>query len=194
MFSNSVELRGWAEFLKDYPLLGLILGPLVLIIIGLSPDGTICYLEIGLGLLTLISAVKVGQALWKGIEKLLPWTSDVENVITAVRKNPGGFWVGVEDTIRYTRARIIAPIADDFAKLPKSPGVYIARDAAGKPIYVGMLDSLHRRVQENFAPSQHPFAPHTDMIKNHTDRLGDRCPCAQVPPDQAVLARIQQKA
>lgn len=165
-FSNSVELRGWAEFLEDYPLLGLILGPLIMIIIGLSPDGTISYLEIGLGLLALlIPAVKGGQALWKGIDTLLPWTSDGENALTTVRQNPGGIITGVMDTVRYTRAPAIAPRADDFATLPKSPGVYIARDGADRPIYVGMSNSLHRRVQQHFAGQQSAFAPRTDTIK-----------------------------
>ncbi len=174
-FSNSVELRGWAEFLEDYPLLGIILGPLILIIIGLSPDGTISYLEIGLGFFALlIPAVKGGQALWRGMETLLPWASDAENVLTTVRQNPGGIITGVMDTVRYTRVPAIAPRADDFATLPKSPGVYVVRDAAGTPIYVGMSNSLHRRVQQHFVPPQSAFAPRTDTIKvMQTDSVTD---------------------
>ncbi len=174
-FSNSVELRGWAEFLDDYPLLGIILGPLILIIIGLSPDGTISYLEIGLGFFALlIPAVKGGQALWRGMETLLPWASDAENAFTTVRHNPAGIVTGVMDTVRYARARIITPHADDFATLPKSSGVYVVRDAAGTPIYVGMSNSLHRRVQQHFVPPQSAFAPRTDTIKvMQTDSVTD---------------------
>jgi predicted GIY-YIG superfamily endonuclease len=174
-FSNSVELRGWTEFLDDYPLLGIILGPLILIIIGLSPDGTISYLEIGLGLFALlIPAVKGGQALWRGMETLLPWASDAENAFTTVRHNPAGIVTGVMDTVRYARARIITPHADDFATLPKSSGVYEVRDAAGTPIYVGMSNSLHRRVLQHFVPPQSAFAPRTDTIKvMQTDSVTD---------------------
>ena len=174
-FSNSVELRGWAELLEDYPLLGFFLGPLVLILIGLSPDGTISYLEIGLGFLALlVPAVKGGQALWNGMGKLLPWASDAEKAVTTIRQNPGGIINGMLDTFHYARARIIAPIADDFATLPKSPGVYIVRDAQGTPIYIGMSNSLHRRVQQHFAPPQHEFVPDADTIKiMKTDSVTD---------------------
>jgi len=174
-FSNRVELHVWAEFLEDHPLLRIVLGPLVRIITGLSPDGTISYLEIGLGVLTLlIPAVKAGPALWSGIGKMLPWSSDAENVLATVRLNPGGIATGMMDMFRYFSARTIVPRAEDIATLPQSPGVYIALDETGTPIYVGMSNSLQRRVQQHFTGQQSVFAPRTDTIKIiQTDSVAD---------------------
>jgi DNA polymerase III subunit epsilon len=41
----------------------------------------------------------------------------------------------------------------DFKDLPKDPGVYVFRDAAGKPLYVGKSISIRSRARAHFAPS-----------------------------------------
>ncbi len=41
----------------------------------------------------------------------------------------------------------------DFGELPSDPGVYIFRDAAGKPLYVGKSVSIRSRARAHFAPS-----------------------------------------
>ena len=41
----------------------------------------------------------------------------------------------------------------DFKELPKDPGVYLFRDAAGKPLYVGKSISIRSRARAHFAPS-----------------------------------------
>jgi DNA polymerase III subunit epsilon len=41
----------------------------------------------------------------------------------------------------------------DFGELPADPGVYIFRDGAGKPLYVGKSISIRSRARSHFAPS-----------------------------------------
>ena len=41
----------------------------------------------------------------------------------------------------------------DFSELPKDPGVYLFRDAAGRPLYVGKSVSIRSRARAHFAPS-----------------------------------------
>ncbi len=41
----------------------------------------------------------------------------------------------------------------DFKDLPKDPGVYLFRDAAGNPLYVGKSVSIRSRARAHFAPS-----------------------------------------
>jgi DNA polymerase III subunit epsilon len=41
----------------------------------------------------------------------------------------------------------------DFKELPKDPGVYLFRDAAGNPLYVGKSLSIRSRARAHFAPS-----------------------------------------
>jgi DNA polymerase-3 subunit epsilon len=41
----------------------------------------------------------------------------------------------------------------DFKELPKDPGVYLFRDAAGNPLYVGKSVSIRSRARAHFAPS-----------------------------------------
>jgi hypothetical protein len=163
---SSIELETWREFLGRHPRLGLILGPIVSLLIGLSPDGTISYLEIGLGLIVLAVPVIKGAPIVGGwIDNLLPWANDVDNVAVAVRRNPGGFMSGVRDTLSFTRARGIAPTADNFATLPGSPGVYVAVDASGTPLYVGRSNSLLNRVPDHFDNTPGAFAGSTNQIK-----------------------------
>ncbi|MDH3628972.1 MAG: excinuclease ABC subunit UvrC [Acidobacteriota bacterium] len=46
-----------------------------------------------------------------------------------------------------------AAVEDSLANLPRRPGVYIYRDAAGDPIYIGKAKSLRSRVRSYFQPS-----------------------------------------
>jgi DNA polymerase III subunit epsilon len=41
----------------------------------------------------------------------------------------------------------------DFGELPRDPGVYIFRDEAGRPLYVGKSVSIRSRARAHFAPS-----------------------------------------
>ena len=48
-------------------------------------------------------------------------------------------------------------LAEKLERLPARPGVYIYRNAAGEPIYIGKAKSLRSRVRSYFQPSaQHP--------------------------------------
>jgi excinuclease ABC subunit C len=50
-----------------------------------------------------------------------------------------------------------AELEQRLAELPDRPGVYLYRNAAGEPIYVGKAKSLRQRVRSYFQPSaQHP--------------------------------------
>jgi hypothetical protein len=163
---TTIELEEWRVFLESHWLLGVILGPIVQLLIGLAPDGTISYLELGLGiLLFVIPGAKGAQFLKKGFDNLLPWVNDVDNAVGAVRRNPGGFFDGIADTYRFSRAKAITPSVDDFGKLPTSPGVYVAVDAQGTPLYIGMSNSLVRRVPQHFDNTPGPFAGSTQKIK-----------------------------
>jgi DNA polymerase-3 subunit epsilon len=44
----------------------------------------------------------------------------------------------------------------DFAELPRDPGVYLFRDAAGATLYVGKSVSIRNRARSHFAPSSAP--------------------------------------
>lgn len=50
-----------------------------------------------------------------------------------------------------------------LAKLPKSPGVYFHKDAAGQIIYIGKAANLRNRVRQYFQPSR-GFDPKTDAL------------------------------
>lgn len=41
----------------------------------------------------------------------------------------------------------------DFSELPRDPGVYLFRDSAGRPLYVGKSISIRSRARAHFAPS-----------------------------------------
>ncbi|MBQ6678272.1 MAG: nucleotide excision repair endonuclease, partial [Clostridia bacterium] len=49
-----------------------------------------------------------------------------------------------------SRKRDLAALRKKASSLPRSPGVYIMRDAAGKVIYVGKSRSLRDRVSQYF--------------------------------------------
>ena len=54
--------------------------------------------------------------------------------------------------------------AVDFADLPRDPGVYLFRDAAGNTLYVGKSISIRSRARAHFAPS----APQADWTRHAT--------------------------
>lgn len=166
LLRTSFELGAWAEFLERHWLLGAILGPVVAILIGLSPDGTISILEIGIGLITLIIPGGKGvQIVSKRVDDLAPATDDAVRIVTGARRHPSGVLDGVSMMYRYSRAKVIAPTADGFAQLPQASGVYIARNAAGEPIYVGMSTWLPNRVPQHFSRYGSPFADSTSSLK-----------------------------
>ena len=54
----------------------------------------------------------------------------------------------------------------DFTELPKDPGVYVFRDVAGRPLYVGKSVSIRSRARAHFAPStpNAGWAPHAAVV------------------------------
>ena len=63
---------------------------------------------------------------------------------------------------RPRRGRARSQPALDFGSLPRQPGVYIFRDAAGRPLYVGKSVCLATRARSHFAPS----APRPDWAEH----------------------------
>ena len=64
----------------------------------------------------------------------------------------------------------------DFEQLPQDPGVYIFRDGAGRPLYVGKSVSIRRRARAHFAPSTQRAAwtAHAEIVdyRATTSELG----------------------
>jgi DNA polymerase III subunit epsilon len=60
----------------------------------------------------------------------------------------------------------------DFAQLPRDPGVYLFRDAAGRVLYVGKSVSIRSRARAHFAPSTPPAAwtAHASVVDYRTTR------------------------
>jgi DNA polymerase-3 subunit epsilon len=54
----------------------------------------------------------------------------------------------------------------DFTDLPTDPGVYIFRDGAGKPLYVGKSVSIRSRARAHFAPSTQraAWSQHAELV------------------------------
>jgi DNA polymerase III subunit epsilon len=54
----------------------------------------------------------------------------------------------------------------DFAELPRDPGVYLFRDAAGRTLYVGKSISIRSRARAHFAPSTAPaqWTAHASIV------------------------------
>jgi DNA polymerase-3 subunit epsilon len=59
-----------------------------------------------------------------------------------------------------------APPQLDFASLPRDPGVYVFRDQAGRPLYVGKSVSIRTRARAHFAPSSFPaqWSRHASIV------------------------------
>ncbi len=64
----------------------------------------------------------------------------------------------------------------DFGELPSDPGVYIFRDGAGRPLYVGKSVSIRRRARAHFAPATQRAAwtAHAEVVdyRSTTSELG----------------------
>jgi DNA polymerase-3 subunit epsilon len=54
----------------------------------------------------------------------------------------------------------------DFSELPRDPGVYLFRDDAGRPLYVGKSVSIRSRARAHFAPSSGPadWSSHASVV------------------------------
>ncbi len=54
----------------------------------------------------------------------------------------------------------------DFSELPRDPGVYLFRDPAGRPLYVGKSVSIRSRARAHFAPSMPSadWTPHASVV------------------------------
>ncbi len=62
---------------------------------------------------------------------------------------------------------IAKTVVETAAKLPKRPGVYIFRDAQGKPLYIGKARSLAKRVKDHIQrPDETP--KHTEIMERAT--------------------------
>ena len=71
------------------------------------------------------------------------------------------------------RADAIAPRPElDFDRLPRDPGVYVFRDHAGEPLYVGKSVSIRSRARAHFAPSTPPadWTAHAAIVDYHPTR------------------------
>jgi DNA polymerase III subunit epsilon len=64
------------------------------------------------------------------------------------------------------------PPAIDFAGLPDGPGVYVFRDGAGRPLYVGKSVRVRSRARSHFAPgSRHAgWTNHAAVVDHHATR------------------------
>jgi DNA polymerase-3 subunit epsilon len=60
----------------------------------------------------------------------------------------------------------------DFAELPRDPGVYLFRDAAGATLYVGKSVSIRSRARSHFAPSSAPaqWTAHATIVDYRATR------------------------
>ena len=67
---------------------------------------------------------------------------------------------------RVSHVSHVAREPPDFADLPRDPGVYLFRDAAGRILYVGKSVSIRSRARAHFAPStpQAAWATHATVV------------------------------
>ena len=88
------------------------------------------------------------------------------------------------------------PVELDFDGLPGDPGVYIFRDATGRPLYVGKSVSIRSRARAHFAPSTQRAAwtAHARDRRLPRNLLGARGADHGEPADQGVAATGQRPA
>ena len=60
-------------------------------------------------------------------------------------------------------------IDDKLKSAPLGPGVYLIRDAAGQPIYIGKAESLRKRLQQHFRESDRSGPWHEVMLRHAVD-------------------------
>ena len=86
----------------------------------------------------------------------------------------------------------------DFSELPSDPGVYLFRDGAGRPLYVGKSVSIRSRARAHFAPSSAlaEWSPHASVVDyrpTHSELgalvLENRLIKELAPPGNTRLAR-----
>jgi DNA polymerase-3 subunit epsilon len=90
----------------------------------------------------------------------------------------------------------------DFGELPRDPGVYVFRDGAGKPLYVGKSISIRSRARAHFAPSATPadWTAHASIVDYQATRselgalvLENRLIKQLRPPGNIRLTRIDDR-
>jgi DNA polymerase-3 subunit epsilon len=90
----------------------------------------------------------------------------------------------------------------DFSALPRDPGVYLFRDDAGRPLYVGKSISIRSRARAHFAPSNAPaewscHASIVDYRPTHSELgalvLENRLIKQLMPPGNVRLARTDDR-
>jgi len=86
----------------------------------------------------------------------------------------------------------------DFGALPRTPGVYVFRDAGGRALYVGKSVSLRTRARAHFAPGAEPagWTAHAALLDHRctASELGalvleNRLIKAERPPGNVALKR-----
>ncbi len=84
----------------------------------------------------------------------------------------------------------------DFKDLPKDPGVYLFRDAAGRTLYVGKSISIRSRARAHFAPSTFPadWTAHATIVDYRSTRSELGALVLENRLDQAAQAAGQHSA
>ncbi|HKG17787.1 MAG TPA: exonuclease domain-containing protein [Solirubrobacteraceae bacterium] len=89
----------------------------------------------------------------------------------------------------------------DFAGLPDGPGVYVFRDGAGRPLYVGKSVRLRSRARSHFAPGspRAGWTGHAAVVDHHATRselaalvLESRLIKRLRPPGNVNLRRVDR--
>ncbi len=90
----------------------------------------------------------------------------------------------------------------DFGELPRDPGVYVFRDGAGRPLYVGKSISIRSRARAHFAPSATPadWTAHASIVDYQATRselgalvLENRLIKQLRPPGNIRLTRLDDR-
>ena len=96
-----------------------------------------------------------------------------------------------DDGRRGARCAARAGAGPDLGGLPDEPGVYVFRNAAGQPLYVGKSVSVRTRARAHFAPSSAAaaWAPQAETVDTESTRSELGALRAREPADQASCAR-----
>jgi DNA polymerase-3 subunit epsilon len=97
--------------------------------------------------------------------------------------------------------RIVPAAEIDFDALPSGPGVYVFRDGAGRPLYVGKSVSLRARARSHFRPGAEPagWTTHAALLDHRATRselgallLENRLIKELRPPGNVRLRRVDR--
>ncbi|MDX6643806.1 MAG: polymerase subunit epsilon, partial [Solirubrobacteraceae bacterium] len=97
--------------------------------------------------------------------------------------------------------RIVPAAEIDFDALPSGPGVYLFRDGAGRPLYVGKSVSLRARARSHFRPGAEPagWTAHAALLDHRPTRselgallLENRLIKELRPPGNVRLRRVER--